>query len=107
MYKSFNQIIKGKNNIFFEEEEKKLKEDEEKDKKDEKKINFSENFSSSTLNIEYYQKYKSEVDYIYSFYKKISELQKEINRIKVNYIKNISNINSNFSFSFILKFKNE
>ena len=107
MYKSFNQIIKGKNNIFFEEEEKKLKEDEEKDKKAGKKINFSENFSSSTLNIEYYQKYKSEVDYIYSFYKKISELQKEINRIKVNYIKDISNIKSNFPFSFILKFKNE
>ena len=105
---SFNQMIKGKNNAFFEESEKKLKEEEAKGKKKGKRIDFSENYGNKEkkLNIEYYQKYQSEFDYIFSFYKKISELKNDIYISKVNYIKNVSNIKSNFPFSFILKFKN-
>jgi len=110
IYKSFNQMIKGKNNIFFEETEKKMKEEEAKEKKKGKKINFSENEinqnTDKKLNIEYYKQYQSEFDYIFSFYKKISELKNDIYAAKINYIKNISNIKQDLPFSFILKFKN-
>ena len=105
--KSFNTVVKGKNNIFSEIEKKK-KEEEEKKKKKGSTINFSENENQNKeriLNIEYYKKYQSEVDYIFSFYKKISELKKEINISKMDYIKNISNSKSDFPYSFVLKYK--
>ena len=110
IYKSFNQMIKGKNNLFFEEEEKKMKKEEAKDKTKGKKINFSENEiiqnTEQKLNIEYYKNYQSQFDYIFSFYKKISELKSDIYVTKINYIKNISNTKQDLPFSFILKFKN-
>ena len=57
--KSFNTVVKGKNNIFSEMEKKK-KEEEEKKKKKGSTINFSENENQNKeriLNIEYYKKY--------------------------------------------------
>ena len=106
IYNSFNNIIKGKNNIFFEEQEKKAKEDEIKRKKQGSIINFSES-NDISLNIDYYKKYQTEVDYIFSFYKKISELKNEIFKSKLNYIKNISKEEKQHSYTFILKYKNE
>ena len=106
IYNSFNNIIKGKNNIFFEEQEKKAKEDEIKRKKQGSIINFSES-NDISLNIDYYKKYQTEVDYIFSFYKKISELKNEIFKSKLNYIKNISKEEKQYSYTFILKYKNE
>ena len=106
VYNSFNNILKGKNNIFFEEQEKKEKEEEEKRKKQGSIINFTEN-RDKALNIDYYKNYQSEVDYIFSFYKKISELKNIIYKSKLNYIKNISTIESQQSYMFILKYKNE
>ena len=109
IYNSFNNIIKGKNNILFEEIEKKEKEDELKKKQKGSLINFSENNIQNpeiALNIDYYKNYRTEVDYIFSFYKKISELKNDIYITKLNYIKNISTEKSPQSFSFILKYKN-
>ena len=109
IYNSFNNIIKGKNNILFEEIEKKEKEDELKKKQKGSLINFSDNNIQNpeiALNIDYYKNYRTEVDYIFSFYKKISELKNDIYITKLNYIKNISTENSPQSFSFILKYKN-
>ena len=106
IYNSFNNIIKGKNKIFFEEQEKKAKEDEIKRKKQGSIINFSES-NDISLNIDYYKKYQTEVDYIFSFYKKISELKNEIFKSKLNYIKNISKEEKQHSYTFILKYKNE
>ena len=111
IYKSFNNIIKGKNNTFFEQSEKQLKEaEEEKKKKFGTSINFTDSEiqnNNKRLNIDYYKKYQAEFDYIFSFYKKISELKNEIYILKINYIKNISNKKEDFPFSFILKFKNK
>ena len=106
VYNSFNNILKGKNNIFFEEQEKKEKEEEEKRKKQGSIINFTEN-RDKALNIDYYKNYQSEVDYIFSFYKKISELKNIIYKSKLNYIKNISTVENQQSYTFILKYKNE
>ena len=105
--KSFNQMIQGKNSDFYEEEAKKLKGEE---KKIGKIINVSESEvqnNERTLNIDYYKNYKLEFEYIFSFYKKISQIKNEIHICKVDYMKNISNTKGNFPFSFLLKFKNE
>ena len=106
---SFNQMIKGKNSDFYEEEKKGKKIKEEKIKKG-KNINFTESEiqnNDRTLNIEYYKNYQQEIEYIFSLYKKISEIKKEILISKINNLKNISNIKQNFPFTFLLKFKNE
>ena len=105
--KSFNQMIQGKNSDFYEEEAKKLKGEE---KKIGKIINFTESEVQNNeriLNIDYYKNYKLEFEYIFSFYKKISQIKNEIYISKIDYMKNISNTKENFPFSFLLKFKNE
>ena len=105
--KSFNQMIQGKNSDFYEEEAKKLKGEVIKKGKI---INFSESEvqnNERTLNIDYYKNYKLEFEYIFSFYKKISQIKNEIHICKVDYMKNISNTKGNFPFYFLLKFKNE
>ena len=109
IFKSFNQMIKGKNSDFYEEDKKEKKFKEEKIKKG-KNINFTESEiqnNERTLNIEYYKNYQQEIEYIFSFYKKISEIKKEILISKINNLKNISNTKQNFPFSFSLTFKNE
>jgi hypothetical protein len=96
--KSFNAVIKSQAGGFFEEEEKRKAEEELKKKKEGTKISYMD-FSSvkGTLNIEYYKQYKLEVDYIFSFYKKISQLKIDINKQKQNFIK--SNLHSLSSFT--------
>ena len=95
--KSFNAVIKSNTGGFFEEEEKKIVEEELKKQKEGTKISlFDINNQNATLNIEYYKQYKLEFDYIFSFYKKISQLKKEINLLKKEYIKN--NLQNEFSF---------
>ena len=102
--KSFNAVIKSQAGGFFEEEEKKKAEEELKKKKEGTKISYMD-FSSvkGTLNIEYYKQYKLEVDYIFSFYKKISQLKIDINKQKQNFIK--SNLHSLSSFT--IKYNNK
>ena len=95
--KSFNAVIKSNTGGFFEEEEKKIVEEELKKQKEGTKISlFDINNQNATLNIEYYKQYKLEFDYIFSFYKKISQLKKEINLLKKEYIK--QNLQNEFSF---------
>ena len=95
--KSFNAVIKSNTGGYFEEEEKKILEEELKKQKEGTKISlFDINNQNATLNIEYYKQYKLEFDYIFSFYKKISQLKKEINLLKKEYIKN--NLQNEFSF---------
>jgi alpha-tubulin suppressor-like RCC1 family protein len=101
--KSFNAVVKSSTGSLFEEEEKKLKEEELKKQKMGTQISLFEvtNLNAS-LNIDYYKQYKLECEYIFSFYKKIAQLKKEINSFKKEYIKK----NMNNSFSFILKYNN-
>ena len=101
--KSFNAVVKSQTGGYFEEEEKKIMEEELKKKKEGTKISFFEsNNQNATLNIEYYKQYKLEFDYIFSFYKKISQLKIEINSLKKDYLKkNLKN-----SFSFKLNYNN-
>ena len=95
--KSFNAVVKSQAGGYFEEEEKKILEEELKKKKEGTKISvFDSNKQNATLNIEYYKQYKLELDYIFSFYKKISQLQLEINSLKKEYMK--KNIHNSFSF---------
>ena len=95
--KSFNAVIKSHTGGYFEEEEKKILEEELKKQKEGTKISlFDINNQNATLNIEYYKQYKLEFDYIFSFYKKISQLKKEINSLKKDYIK--KNIKNELSF---------
>ena len=103
LLKSFNAVIKSQTGGYFQEEEKKILEEELKKQKEGTKISlFNVNNLNATLNIEYYKQYKLEFDYIFSFYKKISQLKKEINALKKDYIKN----NLHNSFSFKLSYNN-
>ena len=75
---SFNHIIKGKN-LFLENEDKNSKDGIKSKDQPMKgsKIIFSIESTLDTekkLNIEFYKNYESELNYIFSFYKKISEL---------------------------------
>ena len=102
--RSFNAVVKSQAGGYFEEEEKKLEEQELKRLKEGTKVSLFEiNNQNAELNIDYYKKYKSEVDYIFSFYKQISQLKNEINLLKKDYMKN----NLKSSFSFTLKYKNK
>ena len=95
--KSFNAVVKSQTGGYFEEEEKKIMEAELKKKKEGTKISFFDlNNQNATLNIEYYKQYKLEFDYIFSFYKKISQLKLEINSLKKDYLK--KNMKNTFSF---------
>ena len=105
--KSFNHIVKGKN--LFPEEKKDIKKESISKNKNimqkGSKITFSEDSILNTeqkLNIEYYKKYESELNYIFSFHKKISEIKQEIYNSKINYIKSIT---TSYPFSFTLKYK--
>ena len=95
--KSFNAVIKSASGAYFEEEEKKLLEKELKKKKEGTKISlFQSNNLNATLNIDYYKQYNLEFEYIFSFYKKISQLKVKINKQKKDYIK--QNFQNSFSF---------
>ena len=99
--KSFNAVIKSQSGGYFEEEEKKLAEEELKKKKEGIKIsNFEINNLNATLNIDYYKQYKLEVDYIFSFYKKIAQLKIDINTLKKNFIKNNLHSLSSFQINY-------
>ena len=56
------------------------------------------NNENAKLNIDSYKQYLLQVDYIYSFYKKIESLKNDINIFKTNYI--INNLKKAFSFLF-------
>ena len=102
--KSFNAVVKSSTGSYFEMEEKKLLEEESKKQKKGIQLSSIEGNNNlyGTFNVDYYKQYKLEFESIFSFYKKISQLKKEINSCKKEYIKQ----NMNNSFSFILKYNN-